>query len=137
MAAEMDPLLGMEPMTRDQMLGMCEAVIEQKKRETASRIIREIYQGARIAASNGEKKYTRIQQWVIDRATTVAGQQNITFDSVREYIMAELHRLFPGCKVEYVERRPDDIFGPLDRRRRPATSPHSDGIDRAIIVDWS
>ena len=56
---------------------------------------------------------------------------------MRGYIMAELNRLFIGCKVEYVERHPNNIFEPIDRRRKPVISPHSDGVDRVIIIDWS
>jgi hypothetical protein len=128
---------GMDPLTRDQMRGMCEAAIEAQKKSYADTVIREIYQKARIAATNSEKKYTHIQRALVGRMTVGAEQRDIVFDSVRDYIMSELERLFPGCKVEYVERRPDVTFAALDQRRRPAPLPGSDGVDRAIVVDWS
>jgi hypothetical protein len=129
--------IDMEPLTRDQMRGLCEKMIETQKKTCANNVIREIYQKARIAATNGEKKYTHIQRALVGRVSVGAEQRDITFDSVRDYIISELGRLFPSCKVEYVERRPDDTFAALDQRRRPTLLPGSDGIDRAIVVDWS
>ena len=127
----------MEPLTREYMLGLCEKMIETQKKSYADTTVRQIYQNARNVATNGEKKYTHIQRALVGRVSVGAEQRDITFDSVRDYIISELGRLFPSCKVEYVERRPDDTFAALDQRRRPALLPGSDGIDRAIVVDWS
>lgn len=125
----------MEPISRDQMAGMCESAIEQEKNSAAQRIIGTIYSQARIAAMSGKKKYIHIQKGSnVGRISFLEPPCDILFESVRDYIITELMRLFPGCKVEYVERRPDDIF---DGRSRSVAKPNSEGIDRAIIVDWS
>jgi hypothetical protein len=125
----------MEPISRDQMAGMCESAIEQEKNSAAQRIISTIYSQARITAMSGKKKYIHIQKGrSVGRISFLEPPCDISFESVCDYIMTELRRLFPGCKIEYVERHPTDIF---DGRSRPVAKPNSDGIDRAIIVDWS
>ena len=127
----------MEPISREQMAGMCESAIDREKNSAAQRIIGTIYSQAHNAAMTGKKKYIHIQEGIIGRISFLESPRNILFESVHEYIITELSRLFPGCKIEYVERRPGSDDCIFDRRRVPVAKPNSDGIDRAIIVDWS
>jgi hypothetical protein len=59
----------------------------------------------------------------------------ITIDDIREQILEELKRMFPDCKIEYIEQSPStDIFTPA---RHARFNPGQDGKNRAIVIDWS
>ncbi len=120
------------PMDRATLLGLRDEAFAAEIHRLAAHIVNAIYQNVRNKALVGEKKFIHIQtQHVIGKFYDCV----ITFDHVRDHILAKLQELFVGCKIEYVERRPaeDAIFGSKGPSVRKL---HSDGVDRAIVINW-
>lgn len=85
----------------------------------------------RLSATKGDdSKYVHIIKHNRVGSIHVGREIEITIDDVKERVLTELRRLFPGCGVIYVERKPEaDIFS--------GARPKTHGIDRAFVVDWS
>jgi hypothetical protein len=123
----------MEPITSAKLRSMHDDAIAGAIRSNADTQVHDIYNNVRQIAMRGEKtKYVHI----VKHATVGrVYEKDIIIDDVKDAVLSELRRLFPGCDVTYVERRPDaDIFSESRRedRRRPA-----DVVDRAFVVDWT
>jgi hypothetical protein len=129
-AAAMNPI----PITKLQT--MHDDMIAMHKLEIAKPIVTNIYSFVKNTATIGkETKYVHI----IEQHTFKShGEKTITIDDIKDHILSELKRLFPGCNVIYVERKPDaDIFSvsyEYDPRRPDRKS---DKVKRAFVVDWS
>jgi hypothetical protein len=118
------------PLDRTTLLGLRDEAFATEIQRLAAGIVGTIYQNVRMKALAGEKKYIHIQkQCTVGRFS----DRDISFDHVRDHILAKLRELFAGCKIEYIERREDAIFGSKETGVR---KPHSDGVDRAIIIEW-
>lgn len=119
------------PLDRATLLGLRDKAFATEILSHAAHIVGAIYTNVHNKARAGEKKYIHIQtQYVIGKFN---GRDEITFDHVRDHILAKLHELFAGCKIEYIERREDAIFGSKGTGVRKL---HSDGVDRAIVIEW-
>jgi hypothetical protein len=130
----------MEPLSRTRLLSMRANCIAASKKQSVNQIIQQIYQHVSRKSLTEETKYIHILELYILAKTGLsdsAGKEiYITFDDIRGQLFDELGRMFPDCKIEYVEESPPtNIF--TTPRQAPILKPGQDGKNRAIVIDWS
>jgi hypothetical protein len=138
----------MEPLSRSTLQTLRADMILQAKERVVDHVVSTIRSNVRSTALLGNStKYVHILTPIVGHAGCIDSQLakvNIHIDDIKEPLMKELRNKFPDCKVEYIERKPappmEDIFSSDPRFavapvRRKGNG--DDGIDRAIVVDWS
>jgi len=122
----------MEPITSAKLRSMHDDRFADNVQQNVNDIVRQIYNKVIMSATNGATtKCVHIVPGVVVGRFL---EKDITIEHVKDHVVAELRRLFPDSNILFVERRPDaDIFS---TGRRPVAKPHSDGVDRAFVVDW-
>ena len=130
----------MEPLSRTRLLSMRADHIAAVKKASVHQIVQQIYQQVSRKSLTEETKHVDIlERYVVNKTglTDSAGKEiNITIDDIRDQLIEELKRMFPDCKIEYIERTPShDIFS--SPRHAPVQKPGQDGKNRAIVIDWS
>lgn len=126
----------MEPISATKLQTMRHDMIVSAKQDIANQLIRDIYNNVRPVAVRGEStQYIHPVQYYTLRDDSHI-KFKITLDDVKELILSDLKRLFPGCKVTFVERHPDPIeIAIFDSRR--IHGDRSNDIYRAFVIDWS
>jgi hypothetical protein len=129
----------MEPLSRTRLLSMRADTIAAAKKASINEIVQYIYNQVLAKSRTEETKYVHILQRYIVRNTGLTDSTGkeiiITIDDIRDQLLDELKRMFPDCKIEYIERKPsNDIFTPA---RHARFNPGQDGKNRAITIDWS
>lgn len=137
----------MEPLSRSKLQTLRADMIQQARERNIDHLVSIVYQKARgIALTGGGTKYAHILNPIVGHAGCIDSQLHdvpIHIEEIKDSLLKELRNKFPDCKVEYVERKPvpiDDIFSSDPRfssRVAPPNTKGGDGIDRAIVVDWS
>jgi hypothetical protein len=130
----------MQPLSRKRLLSMRADTIEAAKEASINQIVEQIYHQVLIKSRTEETKYVHILERNLLRKTGIrdsTGKEiDITVADIRDQLIIELKIMFPDCKIEYIERSPsNDIFTPP--RRAVLLNPGQDGINRAIVIDWS
>lgn len=130
----------MEPLSRTRLLSMRADHIATTKKSSVYQIVYQIYQQVSRKSLTEETKHVHIlERYVVDKTgltDSVGKEINITIDDIRDQLLDELKRMFPDCKIEYIEQSPSaDIFA--SRRQAPLLKPGQDGKNRAITIDWS
>jgi hypothetical protein len=129
----------MIPISRHELQSLRNEHIAKMKSQTVQSIVSQIQTFVRQKALKGEMKYVQVLDYIVGTTglidpTKPHEKPTITITDIREELLDELRRFLIDCKIEYIERHPtDDIFGPSGRRQKP----NSDGIDRAILIDWT
>ena len=131
----------MEPLSRARLLSMRADTIATAKKSSVYQIVHQIYQQVMVKSRTEETKYVHIlKHYNVGHTglTDSSGKEIIiTISDIHDQLTEELKRMFPDCKVKYIEQKPsEDIFGAV-HYRDPRLEPGHDGKNRAVVIDWS
>ena len=130
----------MEPLSRTRLLSMRADTIAAAKKSSVDKIVQQMWQQVLVKSRTLETRYVHIlgRHNVGNTGLTdsTGNEIIITIDDIREQLLEEIKRMFPDCKIDYIEQSPSaDIFA--SRRQAPLLKPGQDDKNRAIVIDWS